>query len=580
MTSPFPDRAEPATLPDLLDAAVAAHGDAPVADLLGETISYRALAARVDRAAAGLTTLGIGRGDRVALVLPNCPAWLVAAFAVWRLGGIVVAHHQDSRGRELRHLFEDHTADVAVVWTGVADRVARLPDDVRPRHLITVSLVEDLPLRRRLALHLPGTTARRLREELGDKAVPRGGMTFTALLERGARGRAAAALRDVPRPTPDDAAVLQYTAGTTGDPLGAILRHRNLTANVAQARAVLPELPAGSAVACVLPFVHAWALTLSLLLSVRSGARLVLLPAADPEDVLRAQRRVPLDYLVAVPPLLDRLAAAAEADDDGFPALRFAFSGGTALPDRVRRRWSRIAAGPLIEGYGLSEASPLVLAGDPDPGAVASGAVPSGAESSSSAGRPVPGTEIRVVDRDDPRRDVTDGPGELLVRGPQVFTGYWKKHTATRQVLLPDGWLRTGDVVTVHDGVVTIVDRAKDVIVSGGYAVTPSEVEAVLREHQGVRDAAVVGALTVTGGEEIVAVVVMAEHARFREEALRAWCGRRLAPWKVPRRIVAEDELPVDALGTVNRRALRHQLAELSFTGRLPVARGQQRRRR
>ncbi|GGC80119.1 long-chain-fatty-acid--CoA ligase [Tersicoccus solisilvae] len=561
------DAADPATLTDLLAAAVRDHGDAPATDVSGQTLSYRALADRVDRAAAGLARLGVGRGDRVALVLPNCPAFLVAAFAVWRLGAIAVAHHPDSRGRELRHLFEDHTADVAIVWTRVADRVDRLPEDARPAHLITVSLTEDLPLRQRLALRLPSSAAHRRRETLGDRPAPRGSMAFTRLLEHGS----AAALRRIDPPGADDAAVLQYTAGATGAPMGAILRHRNLTANVAQARAVLPELPAGAVVHGVLPFVHAWGLTLSLLLALRAGARLVLFPTVDLEDVVRAQQRLPAEYLVAVPPLLDRLAAAAEARDVRFDALRFAFSGGTALPERVRARWARIAGGPLIEGYGLSEASPLVLAGPPD-----------GNAAPGTAGRPVPGTAIRVVDPDDPRRDTPGVAGELLVRGPQVFTGYWKKHTATRQVLLPDGWLRTGDVVTVaDDDVVTVVDRVKDVIVSGGYAVTPSEVEAVLRDHQGVREAAVVGLLTVTGSEEVVAVVVMDEHARFREEALRAWCARRLAPWKVPRRIVAEDALPTDAFGAVNRRRLRHQLAELAFTGRLPVTdRAEGKRRR
>ncbi len=543
------------SLYDLLESAAARHRDGVALEFFGAETAYAQLAGEVLRIAEGLRRLGVTAGDRVALVLPNCPQHIAAFYAVLRLGAIVVEHNPLYTDRELRHQFEDHGAKVAVVWDKVVPQVQRLPQDLGLEGIVSVDLTRALPAGKRLALKLPLPAARRARSALtpseklgGPHPIHRWeGLLASPPLETGH-----------PRPASGDTAVIQYTSGTTGNPKGAVLTHRNLLANAAQGRAWVPGLVEGEeTVYAVLPMFHAYGLTLCLTFAMSIGARLVLFPRFDVDLVLKAARKSPPTFLPAVPPIYDRLAAAAEERGADLTSVRFAISGAMNLPPETVARWEKATGGYLVEGYGLTETSPVAL-GNPIGPTRRPGTV----------GVPFPNTDIRVVDPDDPQVERPQGqPGELLVRGPQVFSGYWGKPKETDAVLLEGGWFRTGDIVSVDaDSYVSIVDRIKELIITGGFNVAPTEVEDTLRAFGPVTDAAVVGLPRPGGGEDVVAAVVMADGQQLDEESLRRRCRDALAAYKVPRRIFAVDELPRSLIGKVLRREVRTSLLNSKTT--------------
>ena len=349
----------------------------------------------------------------------------------------------------------------------------------------------------------------------------------------------------------DDIALLQYTSGTTGTPKGAILTHRNLRANAMQGRAWVPGLHEGEETFYgVLPLFHAYGMTLCLTFAMSIGAKLVLFPKYDAKLVADAAKKSPPTFLPAVPPIYDQLARSAEHGEIDLTSVRFAISGAMSLPVETVARWEEATGGLLVEGYGMTETSPVAL-GNPIGPSRRPGTV----------GVPFPSTDIRVVDPADTSVDRPFGEsGELLIRGPQVFQGYWRRPSETAESLLPGGWVRTGDIVTVSpDGFVTVVDRLKEIIITGGFNVAPTEVEEALHGHPDVVEAAVV-ALPRKGGEEVVAAVVLREGAELDPEALRDYCKLHLAAYKVPRRFFAVDELPRSLIGKVLRRQVREQL--------------------
>lgn len=534
------------TLPDLLDASVARFGPEVALQFFGADTTYRRLGALVARAAEGLRRLGVKPGDRVALVLPNCPQHVVAFYAVLRLGAIVVEHNPLYTAGELTHQFEDHQAQVAIVWDKVADVVAGLPAGVAPATVVAVRMTDAFPYGKRLALRLPIAKARSSRAALTARPSTPGIRSWDQVVS------ASPLAADTPRPGLDDIAVLQYTSGTTGRPKGAILTHRNLRANAAQGRAWVPGLTEGrETFYAVLPLFHAYGLTLCLTFAISVGARVVLFPKFDLPLVLGAITSAPPTFLPAVPPIYDALAHASIRDGADLTSIRFAISGAMSLPVSTVTRWEEATGGLLVEGYGMTEASPVAL-GNPIGPSRRPGTV----------GVPFPSTEIRVVDPEDPATDRPRGEsGELLLRGLQVFQGYWNRPEETAATLLPDGWLRTGDIVTVSDdGFVTVVDRVKELIITGGFNVSPSEVEEVLLEHPDVAAAAVVGLPHPSGGEAVTAAVVMHPGASFDAGALRDFCRQHLTPYKVPRQVFQVDELPTSMIGKTLRRVVRTDL--------------------
>ena len=533
------------SLIDLLETSASRFGSTVALDFYGSTTTYSALGEQVAKAAEALRGLGVQRGDRVALVLPNCPQHVVAFYAVLRLGALVVEHNPLYTPEELQRQLADHGARVAIVWDKSVPVVQQVAAQTQVETVIAVDLSTALPLLKRIILRLPVPKARATRAAMTAPAP--GAISWERLV-----AEAGPLNPDFPRPVTGDVALLQYTGGTTGIPKGAILTHRNLLANALQGRAWVPGLLDGEeTIYAVLPLFHAYGLTLCLTFAMRIGATLVLFPRFDVDQVLEAMERRPATFLPAVPPIYQQLATAARKRGVPLTSVRFGISGAMALPPETVDLWEEVSGGLLVEGYGMTESSPVAL-GNPVSQARRPGTV----------GVPFPSTEMRVVDPEDASHDRAVGEaGELLIRGPQVFAGYWQQPEESKAVLLPDGWLRTGDIVVVdEDGYVSIVDRIKELIITGGFNVYPSEVEAALRKVQGVRDAAAVGLPLETGGEEVVAAVVPEDGYEIDPEVVRKACRELLAAYKVPRRVVVVDELPRSLIGKILHRQVRESL--------------------
>jgi long-chain acyl-CoA synthetase len=526
--------------------AAAEFPDRVAVDFEGRSTTYRELARQVDCAANMLVGLGVEPGDRVAIALPNCAAHMVAFYATLRIGAVVVEHNPLYTASELAHQLADSGSTVAICWEKTAAAVVAVRDQTDVRTVISVDVSRDLPLGKRLALGLPVPKARRIRASLCAPR-PAGTLSWHDVV-----ARATPLPADHPAPVSSDTALLQYTGGTTGTPKGAVLTHRNLVANAIQG-AVWTGVRRGQEVIIgALPFFHAFGLTLCLTFATRVAATLVAFPKFDAEAVLASQRRLPATLMPGVAPMYDRLARLAEARHVDLTSIRIAIAGAMPIPPATAKLWERVTGGLMIEGYGMTEASPIVL-GNPCSEKRRSGML----------GMPFPNTDMRVVDVDDPSVDVAPGErGELLVRGPQVFSGYWNRPEETANVLLADGWLRSGDVVVVEDdGFTRLVDRTKEMIVTGGFKVYPSQVEDQLRLMPGVADVAVVGIPGGDLGETVVAAVVLQPGAVGVDlDAIREWGARSLARYALPRMLVILPELPRSVVGKVLRRVVREEL--------------------
>ena len=531
------------SLADLIAASAAEWPDNVALEFFGRETTYAELADQIARGAETLRGLGVRKGDIVALVLPNCPQHVVAFYAALRLGAIVVEHNPLYTPRELRHQFEDHEAKIVIAWDKVVATLQEFPKDVAPEHIISVNMTDAMPGHLRLALSLPIPSVRKRRAQLTTR------VSDTMTWSRFIGSKPLAGL--VPAPTVEDVALIQYTSGTTGFPKGATLTHLNLAVNAAQARAWVPDVPRGTAVVyAVLPMFHAYGLTLCLTFAMSMGARLVLFPTFDPDLVLPVVKKRPATFLPAVPPIYERLTRAAQEKKVSLKGIAISISGAMPLSQAVVEPWEEQTGGYLVEGYGLSETSPVLMANPV-----------SESRKAGTVGLPLPGTEVRVVDPEDPATDVRTGqPGELLVRGPQVFSGYWKKPEATAEVFV-DGWFRTGDIVTIDaDGFVKITDRIKEIVITGGFNVAPSEVEETLRQFDGVADVAIVGLPSERNGEDVVAAVVQAPGKTVSAESLREFGKANLAAYKVPRQVFIVDELPKSLIGKVLRKKVRDEL--------------------
>jgi long-chain acyl-CoA synthetase len=537
------------SLLDIVDGSVRDYPRNVALEFFGKTMTYAELGDQVARAAEGLRALGVKQGDPVAIILPNCPQHIVAFYAVLRVGGIVVEHNPLYTPRELRHQFEDHGAKVAIAWNKVVSTLQDFPADVALTTIVSVDVTRAMPAMTRAMLRLPISKAREARNNLTTRVS--GTVRWDSLT------KADPIAADAPRPAAEDVAVIQYTSGTTGHPKGAMLSHLNLGVNAAQARAWVPTIERGTAVVyAVLPMFHAYGLTLCLTFAMSMGARLVLFPKFDPDLVLKAVRKHPPTFLPAVPPIYEKLMAAAKEKNVSLAGIQIAISGAMPLTAALVEPWEAETGGYLVEGYGLSETAPVLMANPV-----------STSRRAGTVGLPLPNTEVRVVDPENPTIDRPAGDeGELIVRGPQVMSGYWKKPDETAAVFVADpsggaAWFRTGDIVTIDpDGFVRIVDRIKELVITGGFNVSPSEVEEALRTHPDVDDAAVVGLPSEYSGEDVVAAVVLRAGAELDAEGIRSYLRESLTAYKVPRRVVAVEELPKSLIGKTLRRVVRDKL--------------------
>lgn len=534
------------TLVDMISRATRRFGHRPATEFFGRVTNYHELGEQIERVAEGLRQLGVTKGDRVGLILPNCPQHVVAFYAVVRLGAIVVEHNPLYTPRELRKMFENHGATTAIVWDKLVDEIAEFPADARPESIISVNMVEAMPASMQFKLKLPLPQARKARTALTGEPTAEGVISWRSLVSTRRLAKRH------PRPELHDLALLQYTSGTTGEPKAAKLSHLNLVANAKQGEAWVPGLRQGREVFYgVLPLFHAYGMTLCLTFAMSMGAKLVLFPKFDTKLVIDSMKKSPATFFPGVPPIYDQLCRAAAAGRLDLHSIRFAISGAMNLPTATVERWEELSGGLLVEGYGMTESAPIATGNPMGP-----------TRRPGTVGVPFPSTEIRVVDSDDPTRDLGIGEaGELMIRGPQVFSGYWHKPEETEQVLSADGWLRTGDLVTVsEDGFITIVGRLKELIITGGFNVSPAEVEEVLLSHPDVDDAAVVGLPRKNGGESVASAVVLRSGAQATTASLREYCKQRLTAYKVPREFDVVDILPRTMVGKVLRREVREQM--------------------
>jgi long-chain acyl-CoA synthetase len=527
-----------ASLAGLLEDAARDFPHAPALHFEGRTISYAQLHQQAKRFSGVLAGLGVGRGTKVGLILPNCPQAVVALFGALRLGATVVQNNPLYTERELGHQLADAGVEVLVCLDLTYERVKALRSRTSIREVIVTSVLDELSgLKRRLA---PYTRK-------GKSASASIGKDEPVRRWRDALASAPAAPELVEVDADHDLALLQYTGGTTGVSKGVMLSHANLRSNVEQVRAWFPDADPGREVMmAVLPFFHVYGLTVCLLLGLRLGAALVLLPRFDLDGVLAAVDKYRPTLFPGVPTMYVAINNAVEKGGHDLSSIKACLSGAAALPLEVAERFERFSGGRLVEGYGLSESSPVAIA-NPIYGKRKAGTI----------GMPIPDTLARVADPDDPSRTMPAGEkGELALAGPQVMHGYWNQPDETAQVLR-DGWLLTGDMAVMdEEGYFSIVDRKKELIIAGGYNIYPREVEEVLYEHPKILEVCVAGVPDSYRGEIVKAFVVLRSGEQASTEEIREFAKTRLAAYKVPRAVEFRDELPKTLIGKVLRRAL------------------------
>ena len=532
------------TLPQLLEQTAAKSSRATALVYFGATISYEQLQDHVNRLAAGLQALGVEKGDRVALMMPNCPQFVISYFGALRAGAIVTATSSMYTAREVAHQWNDAGVKIVIAARRLFPIIrAAFPQLASAPQIILTGMRQYYPQHfRRLCASL-------------DLSTDRKGLKAAKALTDGPtihRWEEILNLSRTPRPdglTPADIACLQYTGGTTGTSKGAILTHANLVINACQATEWL-TLGKGRAEVMIaaLPLFHIYAMTCVMIASVLGGGSVVILPRFELRTTLNLIRKYHPTLFHGVPTMYIAFNHAPHVERYGFNSLRICMSGGAPLPVEVREKFETLTGGRLVEGYGLTETSPVTHINPP-----------TGSPKVGSIGLPIPDTEARIVDLETGLRELGVGEiGEIAIRGPQVMKGYWNKPEETALVL-HDGWLYTGDVARKDaDGYYYIVDRKKDMIIAGGYNIYPREVEEVLWEFPKIMEAAVIGVPDSYRGETVKAFVVLQPGTSATADEIIAFCRERLAAYKVPRLVVFRDSLPKSSVGKYLRRELRN----------------------
>ncbi|QNH96766.1 long-chain-fatty-acid--CoA ligase [Corynebacterium anserum] len=563
------------TLVEIFHNATEEFADRDAFTFFGVGTTYRAYGAKVAITAAALRNIGVRRGDYVAIVAPNCPQSLISFYAVLSLGAIPALHNPLYTAAELKTPFNNHKAKVGLFWEKANSVGQELKKHTPLETIISLSIIDDLPTVKRLALSLPlpipalqaakakltGSTEGSIKFKDFIKGVKNN--ASNGGIKGGARGRKHTSKQgygaqgfgdDIGREKiePEDPALILYTSGTTGTPKGALLTHRNLISNVQMGRAWVEGLGEGGRrekMLAALPIFHAYGLTMNITLAPAVGGTIQLLPAPEMDLIMDIMKKDTPTWLPGVPTLYEKIMDEAEKQSVSLKGIRSSFSGASSLPAATVQRWEELTGGNIVEGYGLTETSPII-AGNP-----------MGKGREGYIGVPFPSTEIRIANPDNPAETMPDGEaGELLVRGPQVFSGYLDMPEETQKAFYED-WFRTGDMAVMEsDGYIKIVSRIKEMIITGGFNVYPAEVEAVLMQHDAVNQASVVGVDREDGSETVTAALVLAKGRELTEELieeLKEFSRKQLTRYKVPRSFEHFLELPADQLGKVRRGEVR-----------------------
>jgi long-chain acyl-CoA synthetase len=523
------------SLADILDISAVGRPERQATQFLGAQLTYLDLKRRADALAVSLARLGIVKGDRVGIMLPNCPQYIISAFAILRLGAIVVNINPSYTAREVLTVAADSGVRLVITLDALAPLVDGVRGDTSIEQIVVTSLAE-------------------YSAEAAAPPQVAGARTFAHLLTP-------VVPADVPRVSiqSDDLAVLQYTGGTTGTPKGAMLTHGNIWANVVQSESwTNPAYTLGGTerYLVVIPYFHIYAFTVCMMVGLRLGALQIIHPRYDPEQVLTSIRDFRPTCFPAVPTLFVSLLSHPAVGEHGLEQVRLFNSGGAPCPVEVMEEFERRIGRPLNEGYGLSETSPVTHS-TPQLAFRRMGSI----------GLPFPDTDMKIVDVETGRHEVPIGEtGELCVAGPQVMKGYWNKPEESAYVLRhgADGrvWFHTGDIARMdEDGYTSIVQRKKDMIIVDGFNVYPSEVESVLYTHPAVKLAAAIGVPDAYHGEIVKACVAFKPGSRTTPEELVAFCRTSLAEYKVPRTVEVRDTLPMSTVGKILYRVLRDEHA-------------------
>ena len=526
-------------VPVLLERSVARFPARPALAFMGRRWSYAALGAWVARAARGLQDLGVRRGDRVGLCLPNTPYSVVFYYAALRAGAIVVNVNPLYVAHELRQQIADAGITVMVVpdLAMICDKVLGIAAETALRHVVVCPMAGILPA--------PKAALWRVFRRR-ETAVP----TYDDRIVAHARVVANAAPADPVAVDPADLAVLQYTGGTTGTPKGAMLTHANVSVNAQQVSRHMPSLRLGEErVLGVLPFFHVFAMTAVMNSGIEVGAELLLHPRFEIARVMRALARERPTVLHGVPTIYQAISDAAEKKRVDISSLRACISGGAPLPPEVRARFERLTGCKLVEGYGLTEASPVLACNPPD-GQIRDGSV----------GVAMPQTTIEIRNLEDPHHVLPAGErGEVCARGPQVMRGYWRRPEETARTFV-DGMLRTGDIGHLDaDGYLFITDRLKDIILCGGYNVYPRVLEDALYQHPAVAEATVIGVPDAYRGQAPKAFVTLRPGQTATPEELRRFLSDLLSKIELPREIEIRATLPRTMIGKLSRKELAEE---------------------
>lgn len=534
----------PLAMTELFTAAVEEHGDGPLVDFYGRLFSYRQMHAEARAFAAGLQQLGIAKGDRIGLFLPNVPIYIPAYFGAMMAGATAVNFSPLYTAAEL----EAQVVDSGTRLMVTIDAPALLPTALK--------VLRESPLERLVVGHLAQmlpfamSWGMRLFRRSEISPVPKA----PDILE----------WREVlsdqePMPVAidplNDLALLQYTGGTTGRPKGAMLSHQNLSANARQIEAIDPHRHERDMIVGVLPFFHVFANACVLNRTVANGGCIAMLPRFQAKPTLAALERTRATAMPGVPTMFQALLDHPALAGTDFSSLRTCISGGAPLPAPLKRQFEAETGARLVEGYGLTETSGVVSTNPYEAG-----------EKPGTIGQPLPATRLRLLDKEDPTRDAPAGePGELAILGPQVMQGYWNRPEAAREAFAMRGgerWLRTGDIAVIDaDGYVRIVDRSKDMIAVGGFKVFPSVVESMLLQNPAVKEALVIGVPDPYRGEMPRAFVTLQPGAESTGKSLADWLNQRVGKHERVDDVVLRDSLPKTMVGKLDRKALRAEVA-------------------
>jgi len=522
------------TLYGLFREAVKNNPDGMATVFIGAKLSYKKLDQLVNRFADRLVWLGVKAGDRVALIMPNFPAYVIAHFAAMRIGAVLVPTNPLYVERELAYQLDNAGAETAVVFDKLLPRLLQVKDKTPVKRIVVTQVKDFLPpvlgflygLKNKSAVVTDASASLWLYSDLMKKKCP-------SVEERNV--------------LPQDTAILLYTGGTTGVSKGAELNHRNLVVNVIQTKTWLWSIEdKRERLLCVLPFFHSYGMTTGLHLSVACSSTMILLPRFELSDVMKAIKKTRPTIFCGVPSMYNAINHYPGVSKKDVGSIRLCVSGGSGLPSAVQNAFEALTGGKLVEGYGLSETSPVTHV-NPISGKGKNGTI----------GLPLPDTDAIIVDPETRQPMAAGEAGELALKGPQVMRGYWKMPEETAQVL-KDGWFYTGDIAAMDkDGFFRIEDRKKDLIISAGMNIYPREVEEVLLQHPMVLEAAVIGIPSDVRDEAVKAFVVLKKGETLNKADLIHFCRDKLSKFKLPREIEFTAELPKSTVGKVLKRVLR-----------------------